>query len=116
MRKQVTNVRAFSHPTVDGQGIRARVLAPGGMWSMAIDDRCKARGNDDRWVDLGSGDDLRGLNLEVHAELHDPAPDHPDRSPLALTVEIDGPTLTSVVVANEEAAERATYAAIVIFA
>lgn len=116
MSKTITDVKSRVHQTSPGARVRARAIIGDGQkgaWVMLLDGGQKAGGIDDRWVDLGDGASLAGKDLEVSAVLMDV---RPLTNRLILTVEVEGPTPTTVEISNVgDAGDSAAYSAIVFF-
>jgi hypothetical protein len=117
MSTVISDVKCADHQTEADQVVRARaVIGEGqnGGWVMLLGDAHKAGGAAAKWVELGTGAELKGKHLEVSAVIQDTRAET-DR--LSLTVEVTGgPKTTSVHVAHVgKPGDGATYSIIVFF-
>jgi hypothetical protein len=118
MSKVISDVKCAEHKTEADQVVKARALIGDGQnggWVMLIGDAHKAGGSDGKWVELGTGAELKGKHLEVSAVIQDTRAET-DR--LSLTVEVSGgPKKTSVNVAHVgKPGDGATYSIVIFFA
>ncbi len=117
MSKVISDVKFVDHQTEAGQMVKARATigeGQNGGWVMLIGDEHKAGGSAAKWIELGTGAELKGKHLEVSAVIQDTRPET-DR--LSLVVEITGgPKNTTVSLAQVgKPGDGAGYSVIIFF-